>query len=48
MASSDASALSQWRRFFRGAGGADIFEVIEAAVAVAALERPAELKRGAN
>jgi hypothetical protein len=45
MASSDASALSHWRRFFRDAGGADIFQVIEAAVAVAALERPAELKQ---
>lgn len=41
---SDPSALPHWRRFF-GAAGADIFEVINAAVAVAALDRPSELKQ---
>ena len=45
MASSEGSAHSQWRRFFDSAGGADIFEIIDAAVAVAALDRPAELKQ---
>ena len=45
MASSEGSAHSQWRRFFSGAGGADIFEIIDAAVAVASLDRPAELKQ---
>jgi hypothetical protein len=45
MALSNASALSQWRRFFHGTGGAHIFEVIEAAIAVATLERPVELKQ---
>ena len=44
MASSEGSAHSQWRRFFASAGGADIFEIIDAAVAVAALDRPADLK----
>ena len=44
MASSEGSAHSKWRRFFGGAGGADIFQIIDAAVAVAALDRPAELE----
>lgn len=41
---SDPSALPHWRRFF-GAAGVDIFEVINAAVAVAAVDRPSELKK---
>ena len=45
MASSEGSAHAQWRRFFDGAGGANIFEIIDAAVAVASLDHPAELKR---
>ena len=45
MATSEGSAHSQWRRFFAGAGGADIFEIIDAAVAVAALDQPVELEQ---